>query len=214
MSTEALAGTVGKGVSSINKLRAVLARRGWLKVIQRGPKPPLLKAVVPREGFHSEETLGDKAFHCDETQGAKGFHRGCHPGETQDEPSLYRRSTDTESRADGPANPSPGPSGKMADALARYDLGQRATIDAAFSAFASTRATGRMADSVRLNQLRQWERYSPEQVVAGLETYLAKGYAEDGRAEAYALGIIRNTRPDAVRLDSARRQPTPRYQRL
>ena len=52
-----------------------------------------------------------------------------------------------------------------------------------------------MADSVLLAQLRKWVQYPPEQVEAGIRTYLEKDCAGNGKGEAYLLGIIRNHTP-------------------
>jgi len=65
-------------------------------------------------------------------------------------------------------------------------------IDRCFSAIASTRKNGNVADSVLLAQLHKWERYPVEQVEAGIRTYLEKDHAGQGKDEKYLLGIIRN----------------------
>jgi len=64
-------------------------------------------------------------------------------------------------------------------------------IDRAFQAIASTRKNGKVADSVIFAQLKKWELYPVEHVIAGIKTYLEKDYAGDGKAENYLLGIIR-----------------------
>lgn len=66
-------------------------------------------------------------------------------------------------------------------------------IDDAFKAIASTRKSGKVADSILLSQLEKWERYPVEQVEAGIQTYLDKGYASEGKCENYLLGIIRKS---------------------
>jgi phage replication O-like protein O len=66
------------------------------------------------------------------------------------------------------------------------------TINQGFTAISSTRKSNRIADSVKLSILKSWERYPVESVMAGIKTYLEKGYAAEGKREAYLLGIIRN----------------------
>ena len=69
-------------------------------------------------------------------------------------------------------------------------------INRVFQAIASTRKSGKVADSVLLAQLQKWERYPVEQVEAGIRVYLEKDYAGQGKREDYLLGIIRNQKPD------------------
>ena len=84
---------------------------------------------------------------------------------------------------------SAGPAPFLEDLRQRYD---QSLIDQTFEAIASTRKTGRVAESILLAQLQAWERYPVKQVEAGLKTYLAKGYAGQGKDEKYLAGIIRN----------------------
>ena len=65
-------------------------------------------------------------------------------------------------------------------------------IEDVFQAIASTRKSGKVADSVLIAQLQIWERYPVEQVEAAIKIYLDKDYASQGKREAYLLGIIRN----------------------
>lgn len=64
------------------------------------------------------------------------------------------------------------------------------TINQAFQAISSIRKSNRIADSVKLSILKAWERYPVESVMAGIKTFLEKGYQDKG--EKYLLGIIRN----------------------
>ena len=66
----------------------------------------------------------------------------------------------------------------------------------AFESILSTRKTGKISDSVKLKILQSWERYPTEQVLSGIQTYLSKNYAEEGKNEKYLAGIIKNTRPE------------------
>jgi len=66
------------------------------------------------------------------------------------------------------------------------------TINEAFTAIQSTRKSNRIADTVKLSILKSWEGYPVESVMAGVKTYLEKGYADQGKSEKYLLGIIRN----------------------
>jgi len=71
------------------------------------------------------------------------------------------------------------------------------TINQAFTAISSTRKSNRIADSVELSILKAWERYPVESVMAGIKTFLEKGYQNQGKDEKYLLGIIRNSKPEA-----------------
>lgn len=61
----------------------------------------------------------------------------------------------------------------------------------AIQAIASTRKSGKVAQSVLDAQARKWSRFPPEIVVKACRVYLDRGYANEGKAEAYLLGIIR-----------------------
>lgn len=76
---------------------------------------------------------------------------------------------------------------------ARYTPAQLEIIDRALDAFRTTRKTGRIADSIVLHEFTYWERFPVGQVIGGLRVYLQKGYAQRGKDEKYARGIIRNT---------------------
>lgn len=69
----------------------------------------------------------------------------------------------------------------------------RGAIEQAFRAIASTRKLNRIADSVKLRILQGWNKYPADRVMAGIKTYLEKGYADQGKDEKYLLGIIRNS---------------------
>jgi len=64
-------------------------------------------------------------------------------------------------------------------------------INQCFNSISSTRKTNRISDSVKRNILQQWEKYPPDQVMAGIRIYLEKDYASEGKNEKYLLGIIR-----------------------
>jgi len=66
------------------------------------------------------------------------------------------------------------------------------TIDQVFQAISSTRKSNRIADTVKLSILKSWNRYPAESVMAGIRTYLEKGYASQKKKVKYLLGIIRN----------------------
>ena len=69
-------------------------------------------------------------------------------------------------------------------------------IDRVFQAIAGTRKSGKISDSVKVKILQSWERYPTEQVLSGIQTYLSKNYAAQGKNERYLAGIIKNTRPE------------------
>lgn len=80
-------------------------------------------------------------------------------------------------------------------------------IDQCFAAIASTRKSGKVADSVLLAQLQKWDRFPAEQVEAGIRTYLAKDYAGQGKGENYLFGIIRNHNGDGHPQQSQHPEP-------
>lgn len=101
---------------------------------------------------------------------------------------------------------------KITASRARYTSEQLLDIDAAVADFARTRKGGKIADSVVAREYEYWEGFPPEQVAAGLRTYVEKRYAlkrngggEATKTEKYARGIIRNTDP----LDAALGDPPP-----
>jgi hypothetical protein len=67
------------------------------------------------------------------------------------------------------------------------------TIDQAINAIQLTRKSNRIADSVRLAILQEWERHPVESVMTGIRTFLDKSYHHQGKNEKYLLGIIRNS---------------------
>ena len=75
---------------------------------------------------------------------------------------------------------------------ARYSPEQLAVIDEAIEAFASTRKANTISESVVLAELQWWKTHPVEHVIAGLRTYVETGYADDGKRENYARGIVRN----------------------
>jgi len=65
-------------------------------------------------------------------------------------------------------------------------------INQAFQAISATRKTSRISDSVKLSILQSWGKHPVESVMAGIRTYIERGYPEQGKDEKYLLGIIRN----------------------
>jgi len=65
----------------------------------------------------------------------------------------------------------------------------RQTIEAIHT----TRKRGRVASSVIQAEMKWWDQQDPAQVVQGMQIYLQKGYAAQGKCEAYLRGIIRNS---------------------
>ena len=80
-------------------------------------------------------------------------------------------------------------------------------IDDAFKAIASTRKSGKVKDSVLIAQLQKWEKYPVEQVEVGIQIYLDKDYAGQGKREEYLLGIIRNNNQQTGKSKSECRTP-------
>jgi len=83
-------------------------------------------------------------------------------------------------------------------------------INQVFQAIASTRKCGKVANSILYNQLKKWARYPVEIVEAGIQTYLDKDCAGQGKREEYLLGIMRNLngnkRPHKLQTPSTQKQ--------
>ncbi len=77
---------------------------------------------------------------------------------------------------------------EIPDALASLSV---TLLDAARQACASTRTTGRMADSVWQGTLAKLAQYPVHAVRDGLTVYVDKGYCADGKDEKYLVGIVR-----------------------
>lgn len=58
-------------------------------------------------------------------------------------------------------------------------------------AISSTRKRGKVSPSIILTQLKEWEKYTIEQVHEGIRIYLEKACHREGKDEKYLLGIIR-----------------------
>ena len=67
-------------------------------------------------------------------------------------------------------------------------------IDLVFQAFASTRKSGKAADSVLIAQLQKWAKYPVEQVESCIRIYLENDCADEGKDEKYLMGIIRKNK--------------------
>ena len=182
--TEYMMALLQKSESHVTKVRPSLVRKGWIKLTQRGPQSPELRAVLPAaKGLHEDEPLG---LHQDETQALannKGFHKGLHPSAISPTPPNKESTGSTEKT----------PEMAISEKRSRYTPEQLVVIDSAIAGFRSTRKTGRIAPSVILGEFVWWEGHTPENVVEGLRTYSEKGYATDGKDEKYARGIIRNS---------------------
>ena len=80
----------------------------------------------------------------------------------------------------------------LLDFLNRYAGEERTLIDQTLQAIAATRQGGKIADTVKVKILQQFEKFDRQQVFAGCRTYLEKQYHLDGKKENYLFGIIHN----------------------
>lgn len=94
---------------------------------------------------------------------------------------------------------------EMAEPLQRYSLSQQRVLERAFLAFAGMRKSRKVSPSVLIQQLALYAKYPVDAVLEGLETYLAGDYADQGKNEKYALGVIRGKAKQGV----SRREHTP-----
>ena len=74
----------------------------------------------------------------------------------------------------------------------RYSETELKIIDDAIEAFKSTRKTFSIGTIAKYKQYKNWDTLPPDQVIAGLERYLDRGCATEGKPEAYAWAIIKN----------------------
>lgn len=191
--TEYMVTLLRRSESHVKKVRPSLVRKGWLNVIQRGPKNPELRAVLPVKGVHGHEPLG---VHQDEPlplASKKGVHKGVHSQELSPTPPIEESTGSTEKTLER----------EISEKRARYSPEQLVVIDSAIADFRSTRKTGLIADSVILAEFAWWKGHPVDHVVEGLRIYVEKHFATDGKRESYARGIIRNC--DDARI--ARRPP-------
>ena len=92
--------------------------------------------------------------------------------------------------------------------LSRYSEEQRREIVEVRKHLASTRANGKLARSVWIKILKAWELLSVEQVMHGIEIYLDRGYALDGKKERYLFAIMKNASEADVARTRQKRNPS------
>jgi len=92
--------------------------------------------------------------------------------------------------------------------LSRYSAEQRREIVEVRKHLASTRANGKLARSVWIKILKAWELLSVEQVMHGIEIYLDRGYALDGKKERYLFAIMKNASEADVARTRQKRNPS------
>jgi len=85
----------------------------------------------------------------------------------------------------------------LADYLLTLDPAGQEVLRRTLEAVAGTRQTSRVAPSVLDRLAGQLSRYPGWAVLAGARIYLERGYAAEGKREAYLLGIIRREAQDA-----------------
>lgn len=110
----------------------------------------------------------------------------------QDEQQMNNRRTTDEHKQECIKNDKEKNPADFSNFLKRYS--DENLIQKVFDAIKSTRKSGKVSDSILIAQLQKWERYPVEQVESGIMVYLEKGYADQGKREAYLPGIIRNSR--------------------
>ncbi len=78
------------------------------------------------------------------------------------------------------------------EAFWRKFSGQAELIHQTEEAIASTRKRGWVAKSVIQAEMQWWDQQEQAKVIQGMQIYLQKGYAAQGKGEKYLRGIIRN----------------------
>ena len=110
----------------------------------------------------------------------------------QDEQQMNNRWTTDEHKQECIKNDKEKNPADFSNFLKRYS--DENLIQKVFDVIKSTRKSGKVSDSILIAQLQKRERYPVEQVESGIMVYLEKGYADQGKREAYLPGIIRNSR--------------------
>lgn len=80
-------------------------------------------------------------------------------------------------------------SAEISSLLSRYSDQQM--MDKTYQAICSTRKQGKISDSVWLRILQSMEKHSADHVMEGVNVYLNKDFAAQGKCEKYLMGIIR-----------------------
>lgn len=186
--TEVLAYQFNKTINrpTQKEIRMILA---WLQLENMILVQPAISGTSPNQGRPSALTrayvgLLISIINYDTYQDSKSY-KGRDKGRPSDELGQLAKECNNNDK-----NPST-VSSKISALQERYP--DQETIDTAFRAISSTRKSNRISDSVKLSILDQWSKYPVTQVMAGLKTYLEKGYADQGKRENYLLAIIRNS---------------------
>jgi len=189
--TEALAYQFNKTINrpTQKEIRMILA---WLQLENMILVQPAISGTSPNQGRPSALTrayvgLLISIINYDTYQDSKSY-KGRDQGRPSDELGQLAKECNNNDK-----NPST-VSSKISVLQERYP--DQEIVNQAFQAIASTRKTNHIAEAVKLNILRQWEKYPVAQVIAGIRIYLEKGYAGQGKNEKYLLGIICNAKPE------------------
>ncbi len=100
--------------------------------------------------------------------------------------------------------PSPDSGLTLAQYLESFTPEGQEVLRQVVSAIASTRKSGKVAQSVLNALARKLQRYPNPVVLSACQIYLDKNYASEGKAEKYLLGIVRG---EAKRQDGNGREP-------
>ena len=201
---EALSFTVNRRIikPTLKEIRVMLC---WLQSEGMIFMKPLIDGTLPNKGRPIDRTrayvgLLISIINYDTYQDSESY-KGSNKGRPIDEQGqLDTQEGLQEGLQEGNKTPCDF-SSKISELEKRYS--DQGTINQAFQAISSTRKSKRIAGSVRLSILKSWERYPVESVMAGIKTFLEKGYADQGKKEAYLLGIIRNNGDNGKLEDSA-----------
>ncbi|MEI8172705.1 MAG: hypothetical protein WCH07_04375 [Deltaproteobacteria bacterium] len=174
---------------TLKEIRIMLS---WLQSESMIFMKPLTGGTLPNKGRPKDLTrayIGLLIFviNYDTYQDSKSY-KGRHKGRPTDEQGQLEE----EGKEECIKTPR-GFSSDISALINRYP--DQETIKQAFQAISSTRKSNRIADTVKLSILKSWERYPVESVMAGMITYIEKGYHDQGKGEKYLLGIIRNIKP-------------------
>jgi hypothetical protein len=191
----------GQFFTSLGKMRKAMAHRVGYRVV----KPTIKEIRTATKFLTKADMIGTtKVTHgliitilnYEYYQDVKNYE-----GHDERHPKGHTEGTILRKKGIKKENTSPDYSEKIISLRDRYP--DQSLIDSGIQAIASTRKSGKVADSVICRLLESWEKYPATQVDAGIQIFLDKDCAAQGKDEKYLTGIIRRQSDRGHRLQPA-----------
>ncbi len=126
--------------------------------------------------------------------------------------------TDTEDKSISSPSPQSGegpvPENEDSELLERYTQEERSQIEEAFRCIATTRRTGKLAESIKRAELKYWDTFEKWKVLTGITTYLDKALHTYGKRENYLRGIIRNASQNEIKVPYRKPESADPYSKV